>query len=389
MPIDAFDGSKILKCNDAQSPGGPDGGRDLEAIFETGLRAWVAVGFQNSVSDSPAEKKQAAKKFKSDLQRMLKEPEKPDVFVFFTNVSLTPGEKKLLVQFAKGKGFTFSEIFDREQLRIWLDTPEGLAARYRYLEMELSPAEQQAFFSRWGEDIQSLIVNSQTTIENRLRRLEFQVDGILPLRSMSFHLFLNSPLSESGIEHFRIPWRLFFLPWRNRPSKPLCFQILACDSQRNRKGEVIQTSDSLSHASWIAKKSFDNEGSSILNRSGKQIAVWEGGDSIMDRGLLDAALGDLDGAAFVINVNKKLAPLISGIVITANNYCVAAIPKDLIRVSDQVVSETLPFRFSTEELSDPWVRVGTDSAPSYFNFSGHTPERLFSPTIIDPSAVVK
>ena len=108
----------------------------------------------------------------------------------------------------------------------------------------------------------------------------------------------------------------------------------------------------------------------------------------MHRGLIDAALGDLDGAAFVINVNRGLAPLINGIMITANTYCVAAIPSDRLRVSESEVKERFPFRLSGEELSQPWVRVGTESAPAYFNFSGHTPERLLSPSIIDPSAII-
>jgi len=108
----------------------------------------------------------------------------------------------------------------------------------------------------------------------------------------------------------------------------------------------------------------------------------------MHRGLIDAALGDLDGAAFVINVNKGLAPLINGIIITANTYCIAAIPADRLRVGEADVKEALPFRLTSEELLEPWVRVGTESVPDYFNFSGHTPERLLSPAIIDPSAII-
>jgi hypothetical protein len=53
--------------------GGPDGGRDLEAnILEDHSPIWGAIGFLNSPSDSPANRRQIKQKFKSDVARALK-----------------------------------------------------------------------------------------------------------------------------------------------------------------------------------------------------------------------------------------------------------------------------------------------------------------------------
>jgi hypothetical protein len=56
--------------------GGPDGGRDIQATFR-GEVVWGAVGFRNQVSDSPEDRREARKKFTSDLDAALKE--KPDL----------------------------------------------------------------------------------------------------------------------------------------------------------------------------------------------------------------------------------------------------------------------------------------------------------------------
>ena len=98
--------------------GGPDGGRDIEAIFQNARKAFGAVGFVNSACDSPTEKVEVRNKFKADLVRALSADNSLEVFVFFTNVSLTVGKKEDLVALAKAKGIKVAEIFDRERFRI-------------------------------------------------------------------------------------------------------------------------------------------------------------------------------------------------------------------------------------------------------------------------------
>src|SRR5882724_10258259 len=77
--------------------GGPDGGRDIEAVYKQEQKAFGAVGFVNQANDSKDQKKQIYKKFKADIKSALSSEQKPDVFVFLTNVNLTIGEKDDLI----------------------------------------------------------------------------------------------------------------------------------------------------------------------------------------------------------------------------------------------------------------------------------------------------
>src|ERR1043166_6746803 len=104
--------------------GGPDGGRDIEAIFQNARKAFAAVGFVNSACDSSEEKLAVKSKFKADLARAISADASLKVFVFFTNESFTVGEKKELVALAKSSGIEVAEVFDRARLRIALDSAE-------------------------------------------------------------------------------------------------------------------------------------------------------------------------------------------------------------------------------------------------------------------------
>ena len=48
--------------------GGPDQGRDLEALFENRVLAFGAVAFVNNANDSAAQKRQIKRKFRADLR---------------------------------------------------------------------------------------------------------------------------------------------------------------------------------------------------------------------------------------------------------------------------------------------------------------------------------
>ena len=52
--------------------GGPDGGRDIECLRGPNV-CFGAVGFVNNASDSPKDKKDIKKKFKSDLLSAIKQ----------------------------------------------------------------------------------------------------------------------------------------------------------------------------------------------------------------------------------------------------------------------------------------------------------------------------
>lgn len=153
--------------------GGPDGGRDIEAVYRAEQVTFGAVGFVNQANDSIEQKKTINTKFSEDLGSALSTDKKPQAFVFFTNVNLTVGEKDKLTEQARKRGISHCEVFDRERIRITLDSPDGFSIRYQFLGLSLSEDEQASFFARWGDDIQSVISTGFQRIESTLNRILF------------------------------------------------------------------------------------------------------------------------------------------------------------------------------------------------------------------------
>lgn len=132
--------------------GGPDGGRDLQAVFIPNQKeVFGAVGFRNSPSDSREDKQWIINKFKSNFKAAIKA--KPDLFgfIFFTNVDLTPGEVQKLMDEVTSKGVSHCQIFSREKLRLTLDSTQGIGIRATFLKIHLSIEELTAFVSYLGQ----------------------------------------------------------------------------------------------------------------------------------------------------------------------------------------------------------------------------------------------
>lgn len=197
--------------------GGPDGGRDIECLrgFDT---CFGAVGFVNNASDTTREKREISRKFKSDLDAALARSPDLKAFVFFTNVDLTPGEIEDLETVAEGKGVSFVDIYWRERIRIALDSPEGLALRYQYLNLPLSDAEQASFFSRFGKDLEDLVVGRLDRIERKLDELEFArwQSGRISKLELEVKLKATEEFPRRKRDHFRIALELQGVTHENR-----------------------------------------------------------------------------------------------------------------------------------------------------------------------------
>jgi hypothetical protein len=114
--------------------GGPDGARDIQAIYQDKYLVWGAVGFRNSATDSSEDKKWASKKFKNDVEAAQKGEPSLWGLVFFTNIDLTPTEVQALKEYGASKGLHHTEIWYRERLRVLLDSSKGYAYRLQYLD---------------------------------------------------------------------------------------------------------------------------------------------------------------------------------------------------------------------------------------------------------------
>jgi len=175
-----------------------------------GEKCFGAVGFRNSVSDSPDDKKSIKKKFRDDVLAARAADGAIRALVFFTNVDLRPSEVKVLERFAHGHGFTFVDIYMRERIRMALDAPEGLSTRYQMLSIELSSAEQAAFFSRFGRELEDLVRGRFDRLEKKLDAIEFSQWKTGCIRSLqldlTFHNYIES--AHDAPEHFRVALEL-------------------------------------------------------------------------------------------------------------------------------------------------------------------------------------
>ena len=176
--------------------GGPDGGRDIQGVYK-GELFFGAAGFVNDATDTEEHRRQIKGKFRDDLKNALSIEEgkpKPSGFVFLTNVGLTPTIISDLQKLAYDKGISYCEIYDRERLRIILDSNRGYAIRFRYLDISLNDAEQKDFFSAWADGITSLIGSGISGIDQTTKRIQFLLESQFLLDSLGAIVRFDRPI---------------------------------------------------------------------------------------------------------------------------------------------------------------------------------------------------
>ncbi len=357
--------------------GGPDGGRDIEAIFQNARKAFGAVGFVNSACDSATEKVEVRNKFKADLMRALSADNSLQVFVFFTNVSLTVGEKEDLVALAKAKGIKVAEVFDRERFRIALDSPEGLGLRVQYLSILLSDSEQAAFFARWGSGLEQLITESMQAVDSRLDRMEFFQEQNRALTGLSFHFKLRRQVPRHEMPHFRALLVMMFAQTLPMPT----LNIGVCDDNNFWQKSSGDSDPGIFGISW---SQTTEEKPQILKRSISvrsdplsQISGTLNNDDFFGRAILGKDLKDLDRNMFVFFVDAAVAGLIDQALVVANQYIVWRADRSELRFDDHVPTIEWPIELTSAQLATPWKRVMAEIGSPRIDFSLLTPKRLY------------
>lgn len=359
-----------------QPRGGPDGGRDLEAHDADGHVVWAAIGFQNLVSDSTKDRRQAHRKFESDLGRALGELPSLHGFIFITNVALTTGAKDKLVALAKERGIKFCDVVDRERLRIVLDTPEGFSARYQYLGIPLSDAEQATFFARWGQEIQSLVESSFGSMERRLRRIEFHHEKNRPLRLLSFTLKLRQPVTRTEIPCFRA---LLLLSSLSSGHVYRTLHLGVCSDEGYWSSDRPNILPCTVGVFW-ADDADKNVARSQTPREEPMAFVHAHSGYDEWWPIPAPTLGDLDENMFVFFFSRKLAELVDDVSISANEYVLWRASRDNLGFDDPQKMPDWPFEFAPEQMEDPWVRVMLKGGlVGQLSFSDETPRRTFEP----------
>ncbi len=380
--------------------GGPDGGRDMDAVYRREHRAYAAVGFLNQADDSSESKKSTRQKFTSDLTRALSSTPVPSVFVFLTNVNLTAGEKNALSKTARKKGITHCEIFDRERLRITLDSADGLSVRFQYLGIPLSEAEQASFFAKWGDDINSVIATGFQRVQDTLDRLLFLQESTNVLSSLQVGLELDRTYEAEEVGHFRAFCTLV-LKQSRQDIESLLFGSF--DKAHRMSGQSSRDADDRAGISfgigggqWIESSApLSRDDDSPADRRGidyrllrssssigidkcKFIVIRYSNDSLIRMPPI-MTVREIDEASFILFLNQSLASKLKSIHVLANEYKLLEIEQDTFRVDDSAFALNLPVSFDATELNDPWVRVRpVMSSTFHFDFAYHTPRRMFA-----------
>ncbi|HEU4326926.1 MAG TPA: hypothetical protein VFS21_27550 [Roseiflexaceae bacterium] len=337
--------------------GGPDGGRDIEARYEGLEDAWGAVGFRNSVKDSSADKKWVKNKFTSDVKRALEE--KPDlkVFAFFTNVDLTPSEITELQRFGKQQGLSTIDIFERERIRILLDGSEGLGFRYQYLNIPLSEAEQAAFFERFGTQLEQIILQKFTTIEQQLEKIEFLSERLQPCKNLGIVIYFKEEVIFREMDLFAFQVKYFD---RNR-------KLSVVFTVQSNPVKLVQDIENQTHLSLTSSVEFYNPNDKRLISyyqnyiaSAKELEIQE------NLSFVFATLGDFDGADIYVYMTQSIIDCVAKIDLLMNGYSVASIDMSIFQyvgISDfkdgDISVIEWPATFDAQWREQPWVRIIT------------------------------
>ena len=373
--------------------GGPDGARDLQAIHNADLQVWGGFGFRNAVKDDVADKRWACKKFKDDLQTALNENAALKGFVFFTNVDLTPGEQDKLKNHAKGKGIGHVDIFNRERMRLVLDSIEGWGYRLQFLEIEMTREEQLAFIERYGSRLESLLEkqrqelnDQQWQIENKLKRIEFMHDCSKPVVEAMVEINLNRAYTAGELGQFRILLQIssFILDPQGAETKLL---FASQDAYRYSPDRTL-LSFSATNRVWSQNpdETIVNSGIDLVPMSlpmmpnGSTDATTRSLGSFATVRLLKSGfrtLGTFDRATIRVYLTRSLFQKISSVAFVVNDYLVVKASTELLIMPGgnltrfhqptwhEDLSETEKENWGQLQIKDPSV----DDVPYSFDFN--------------------
>lgn len=385
--------------------GGRDGGRDIEAQFRGTELAYGAVGFVNQAADVEEKKKKIRTKFGDDLTSAWDANPRPSVFVFFTNVNFTVGEKSDLVAQARAKGFAVCDILDRERLRVSLDSPDGFAARFQFLNIPMSESEQASFFAKWGDEIQSVIATGFQEVHSTLSQLLFMQEAGRPISGLHVEFKLDREYDTTEIGHFRA----FCSVYLREPKLGIWGLLIGKTDKADRfrtdikpvRDERPGIASGIASGQWkIAWSGMseqedssesgvdeDNDtgkyvpigwGSGVGMKSVKHLVVSYTTDSLI-RFEPVLSLMDFDECMLMPILNKSLAGRLEGIRIFANGYMLLDLDKKAFLIDSSEFELDLGEGFSEDELSDPWVRVrpADFSSALKLSFVDNVPVRMF------------
>ena len=326
---------KYSEVQPRRPKGGPDGARDIQAIYNNSVEIWGAVGFKNSANDSEEDKKWVNDKFNKDFEAALGQNPSLKGFVFFTNVDLTPKEVHTLKTMAICKGINHVDIFYRERLRQMLDSIEGLGYRLQYLNIKMSQEEQISFINRLEkirEIEQQELTKKQQEVNYKLHKLEFLNECLRPVRTVMAIVKLNKPYKPEELGHFRLvieiiriydpsPWPKLFIGGRDH--------YIISDHDNTRKMLFgLQSLIWFEHPYEIHQSCIDSK-----KYERTQFLTFTG---FLYRKGPFATLGEFDGTNFDIFVTSPLLGAIQNISFVVNHYALFQLSRNKLVIAEQI-----------------------------------------------------
>lgn len=390
---------KYSNITPRQPYGGPDHGRDIQAIYDETYLCFIAVGFKQDANDSSEQINQIKKKFKDDLTNALTNAKKENLdlkgFVFFTNLKLTVDIIAELKQTAIKSGLLYCDIYNREQILQTLNTPDGYAIRFEFLDISLTEEEQKAFFTKWGNDIRSVISNGFDQQKKAVDRMIFLQEALLPLDNLAIVLKLNKEYKAEEIGHFRIVVFLAIPSTKKIDENIDAIKVVLCQTDNStRLKENFNKSQSgidKGISGYDGFEVYDNTleekkfryfqmstSSGIGRESVRSFYLDYSPNSIL-RIPPEFKIADFDKAFFMSCVSENLCDKIESIHIFMNSYEIFKVSSSDI-VFDNIMENTFddfPVMFTEEELEIPWKRTFYKNGNSIqLDFTSNTPKRV-------------
>lgn len=364
--------ARFFEVKPRRPKGGPDGARDIEAVFQNGEEVWGAVGFRKNVTDDSNDKRWVKKKFKKDVDAAKKKNPSLPGFVFFTNVDLTPEDGSELKKYALDKGLSFVELYWRERLRVALDSSRGLGFRFTYLSIPLSEAEQSAFFAEYGQALERLMQEGFSAMDQKFHRLEFLHECKNQLVNAGVVVRLLRPLNAEELGHYRFFAKITDTLEKDNPNPTLWIGGRDSFWEFNDDDPPVRVVATQSLAWYRNPDETLHTSIAIGDLTTEHLQGWV--DLVGHSPF--STLSELDRKIVVFWVSKPLLPCIESIFLIVNNYQLAGGHREEFWDHPEYgigPAPEWPEKLTDEEAKIPWAFV---LYPQYLDFSDSTPPKL-------------
>jgi hypothetical protein len=305
-------------------------------------------------------------------------------------------EKEVLITKSQESGILYCEIFDRERIRIILDSADGFSIRYQYLNIPLSEAEQASFFTKWGDDIQGVISTGFQKMEESIKRMIFLQESMFVIDNLHFVFKLNRKYNGNEIGHFRVFCRIHLIEHKHNitsvvvgltdKANRMSNNIL--ESNKDKPGitngmsggqwDEIINSESKEETDDYSHYSCKSTMSSIGYEEIESLVLTYSNDDLIRFGPC-LTIHDIDKSDFLIEISENLCDKIKQIDLYGNEYLLGSFDCSNFGFSDVNELPDYPVPFTENELSCLWKRVFDKNGFIFrLNFSDKTPKRIVS-----------